>query len=79
MSEQPLTFEQIQTMRMAIDMVLHSLGGDAKRRPEVASVIVPHAGIDGHSASTLANLALEKMGVAIRVSDDEADKAQKLA
>jgi hypothetical protein len=42
-------------------------------------VIVPHAGIDGHCASTLANLALEKMGVGMRVSDDVADKAQKLA
>lgn len=31
------------------------------------------AGIDGHSAATLANLALEKMGLAIRVSESEGE------
>jgi hypothetical protein len=44
--------------------------------PEVASVIVPHAGIDSHGATTLANLALEKMGLEIRVSEDETDQAR---
>jgi hypothetical protein len=78
MSEQPLTFEQIQTMRMAIDMVLRSLGDDPKRRPEVVSAIVPHAGINGHSAATLANLALDKMGLEIRISADDANEAQKV-
>jgi hypothetical protein len=77
MSEQSLSFEQVETMRAAIDMVVSSLGEDVRRRPEVASVIVPHAGVDGHSALTLANLALEKMGLAIRVSEKE-DEAQKV-
>jgi hypothetical protein len=59
-------------MHLAIDMVLHSLG------PEVVSVIVPHAGIDDHSTTTLANLALEKMELEIRVSDNEVDTARKV-
>jgi hypothetical protein len=73
MCERPLTFEQIQTMRTAIDMVMKSLGPHISRRAKVVSVIVPHAGFDGHNAATLANLALEKMGVGMRVSDDVAD------
>jgi hypothetical protein len=79
MYERPLTFEQIQTMRTAIDMVMKSLGPHISRRAKIVSVIVPHAGVDGQSAATLANLALERMGVEMRVSDDVADKAQKLA
>jgi hypothetical protein len=71
MSEQPMTFEQIQTMRMAIDMVMSSMGPNARGRDEVVRAIVPHSGVDGHSAATLANLALEKMGVAISVPEDE--------
>jgi hypothetical protein len=71
MSERPLTFDQIQTMRTAIDMVVSSLGPHVSRRAKVVSVIVPQAGIEGHSAATLANLALEKMGFSHRVSDGD--------
>jgi hypothetical protein len=63
MSERPLTFDQIQNMRAAIDMVLRSLGEHAKPRAEVVSVIVPLVESHGHSASALALLALEKMGL----------------
>ncbi|HEY4926001.1 MAG TPA: hypothetical protein VII20_16425 [Roseiarcus sp.] len=77
MSEQPLTFDQIQTMRMAIDMAASALGPHVSRRAKIVSAIVPYAGLDGHSAATLANLALEQMGLAIRVSDDEHDKARE--
>jgi hypothetical protein len=72
MSEHPLTFEQIQTMRAAIDMVVSCLGPHVSRRAEAISLIVPRAGNDGHSAARLANIALEKMGVAISVSEGEA-------
>jgi hypothetical protein len=77
MSERPLTFDQIRTMRTAIDMVQSSLGPYVSRRAKIVSVIVPHAGLDGYSAARLANLALEKMGLAIRVCDDEDDKARE--
>jgi hypothetical protein len=48
-----------------------SLGPHVSRRAKVVSVIVPQAGIEGHSAATLANLALEKMGFSHRVSDGD--------
>jgi hypothetical protein len=64
-------FEQIQSMRAAIDMVMGSLGPGVRGRAEVARAIVPFAGTGGHSASTMANLALEKMGFSHRVSDGD--------
>jgi hypothetical protein len=58
-------------MRTAIDMVVSSLGPHFSRRAKVVSAIVPQFGIEGLSAATLANLALEKMGFPHRISDGE--------
>jgi hypothetical protein len=79
MSEQPLTFDQIQTMRMAIDMAASALGPHVSRRAKIVSAIVPYAGLDGHSAATLANLALEQMGLAIRVSEMSTTRRERAA
>jgi hypothetical protein len=41
MSDQQLTFEQIQNMRAAIDMAIHAMGENPRPRAEVITAIVP--------------------------------------
>jgi hypothetical protein len=57
-------------MRAAIDMVLRSLGKDARPRAEVVGIIVPLVENHGHSAPALAQLVLEKMGFSHVAFDD---------
>lgn len=65
-----MSFQNIQAMRAAIDMVMQATG-DIKPRPEVAGV-VSHLAINlDLSASTLANLALRQMGFPQRVTKDD--------
>jgi hypothetical protein len=65
MSDQQLTFEQIQNMRTAIDMALQAMGENARPRAEIVTVIAPLVEAHGSCASKLATLVLEKMGFAV--------------
>jgi hypothetical protein len=63
----PMSFENIQAMRAAIDMVMQATK-EAKPRAEVAGVVSHFAYENNISASALANLALDKLGFLQRVS-----------
>lgn len=72
--DRPLSFDETQTMRTAIDMVMRTFGESTAGRSEVARIVLaflvdePEA-----SASSLANRALRKMGFSRAVSDDAAE------
>jgi hypothetical protein len=63
MSDQQLTFEQIQNMRAAIDMAIQAMGENPRPRAEVVTAIAPLVEKHGDCASKLATLVLEKMGL----------------
>jgi hypothetical protein len=62
-----MSFENIQAMRAAIDMVMRAIR-EAKPRAEVAGVVSRLAVENDFSASALANLALGQMGFPQRVT-----------
>jgi hypothetical protein len=65
-----MSFENIQAMRAAIDMVMRAIR-EAKPRAEVAGVVTHLAFENDFSASALANLALGRMGFPQRVSKSD--------
>jgi hypothetical protein len=72
-NHRPMSFEHIQDMREAIDMVMR-MTNDAKSRSYVAGVVTALAIEHDTDASTLANLALQRMGfpIACEIADNGA-------
>jgi hypothetical protein len=76
MSDQQLTFEQIQNMRAAIDMTIQAMGENPRPRAEVITAIVPLVKKHGDCPSKLASLVLEKMGLShLRLMDSRSPNA----
>lgn len=74
--DRPLSFEETQTMRAAIDMVMRTFGDDIAQRAEVARNVLAFIVAEPElAASKLANRTLRKMGFSHVIADDGEERA----